>query len=155
MDAQATVTVGPVARGGLVLPAWDELVVSGVTSTVTSACVGGRCAPWWETVRERLAPLTPRVRHGDNGPEHHRRRTPCKQRLVCLAGETSLYAVGVGISHGGYEDEPQCDSHRSPSPRSKHYRSLQSIRTGGHCMTTFSRSRPPQPINKTGRSPGR
>ena len=105
MDAKATVKVGPFARGGksrtlvtaaehdfapdatmtpvgIFLPALDDLFIDGVTATVTSDCWVDRLGQWWETVCERYAPITTLVLNLDNGPEHHRRRTPFMQRLV-------------------------------------------------------------------------
>ena len=105
MDAKATVKVGPFARGGksralvaavdhdfhpaatrtpvgIFLPTLDELLVSGVTSKVTRDCRVDRLTQWWEAVRERFAPITPLVLNVENGPENHRRRTQCMQRLV-------------------------------------------------------------------------
>jgi hypothetical protein len=78
-DFAPEATVTPV---GLFLPTLAELCVYGVPSQVTSDGVGDRLAPWWEAVRERLAHITTLVINLENGPEHHRRRTPCMQRLV-------------------------------------------------------------------------
>jgi transposase len=119
MDAKATVTVGPCARGGksrahvaavdhdfhptapltpvgIFLPAWDELLGYGVTSTVTSDCLVDRFAQWWETVRERFAPITTLVLNVDNGPENHSRRTQCMQRLVDFVQQ---YQVTVRLAY--------------------------------------------------------
>jgi len=105
MDAKATVNVGPFARGGksriqveaadhdfapeatvppvgIFLPTLDELFVYAVTSQVTSDCLVDRLAQWWESVRERLAPVTRLVINLDNGPENQSRRTQFMQRLV-------------------------------------------------------------------------
>ena len=105
MDAKALVKVGPCARGGqsrvqveaadhdfqpeatvtpvgIVLPTSDELFVDGITSKVTSDGLVERIVQGWETVRERFTPLTTLVINWDNGPEHHRRRTQCMQRMV-------------------------------------------------------------------------
>src|SRR4051794_30638575 len=105
IDAKATVTIGPFSRGGkrrvavaaadhdfapeapvtpvgLFLPTWAELFVYGVTSKVTSACLGDRLAPWWEAVRERFAHITTRGINLDNGPENPSRRPQFMQRLV-------------------------------------------------------------------------
>jgi hypothetical protein len=76
---QPRATVTPV---GLFLPTLEELLVYGVTSQVTSDCLGDRLAQWWEAVRERFAPSTTLVSNLDNGPEHHSRRTPFMQRMV-------------------------------------------------------------------------
>jgi hypothetical protein len=105
MDAKATVNVGPCARGGQrrlqveaadrdfapeatvppvgsFLPTLDARFVDGVTSQVPSDCLVDRLAQWWESVRERCAPVTTRVIHLDHGPENQSRRTQCMQRLV-------------------------------------------------------------------------
>lgn len=105
LEAKATVKVGPFARGGksrvavqaadhdfapearvtpvgLFLPALDELYVYHVTSKVTSDCLGDRLEQWWETVRERFAPITTLVLNLDNGPENHSHRTQFMARLV-------------------------------------------------------------------------
>ena len=105
LDAKAIVKVGPCARGGkqrvqgeaadhdlqplapvtpvgLFLPALEELFIDGITSKVTSDCLGDRLAQWWEAVRARCAPLTTLVLNVDNGPENHRRRTQCMPRMV-------------------------------------------------------------------------
>jgi hypothetical protein len=105
IDAKATVKVGPFARGGksrthvaavahdvhptatltpvgIFLPAWDELFVYGIPSKVTSDGLADRLAQWWETVRERCAHMTTLGLNVDNGPENHRRRPQCMQRLV-------------------------------------------------------------------------
>jgi hypothetical protein len=105
MDAKATVTGGPFARGGktrgqvkaadhdfqpratmtpvgIFLSTLDELWVYGVTSQVTSDCLVDRLAQWWEAVRKRFAPITTLVINVDNGPENHSRRTPFMQRMV-------------------------------------------------------------------------
>src|SRR5215813_1359101 len=105
MDAQATVQVGPCARGGtsrtlvtaadhdgapdatltpvgLCLPASDARFLYGVTAQVTSACLVARLGQWWDTVCERYAHSTTLVIRLDNGPENHRRRTQFRQRLV-------------------------------------------------------------------------
>jgi DDE family transposase len=53
-----------------------------VPAKVTRDGLVARLTQWWEAVRERCAHLTPLVLHGEDGPEHHRRRTHCRQRLV-------------------------------------------------------------------------
>lgn len=78
MDAMAIVNVGPCARGGknrvptqaadhdvditvtvtpsgLLLPAFDERLLSGMTSNVTSDGVVDGVVQWWERVKERFA----------------------------------------------------------------------------------------------------
>ena len=105
IDAKATVKIGPFARGGksrvavaaadhdfapdatltpvgIFLPGSDELFLYGVTSKVTSDCLVDRLGQWWETVRERYAPITTLVINLDNGPESHSRRTQFMRRLV-------------------------------------------------------------------------
>jgi hypothetical protein len=105
MDAKATVKVGPFARGGksrvptkaadhdfepaatvtpvgILLPAFDELFLYGVTSKVTSDCLVDRLVDWWESVKERFSHITTLLINLDNGPESHSRRTQFMQRLV-------------------------------------------------------------------------
>jgi transposase len=119
MDAKATVKVGPFGRGGksrthvaavdhdfhptatltpvgILLPAWDELFVYGVTSKVTSDCLVDRFVQWWETVRERFAHITTLVLNVDNGPENHSRRTQFMQRLVDFVQQ---YQVTVRLAY--------------------------------------------------------
>src|SRR5262249_18170147 len=113
MDAKARVKVGPFARGGtsrvltiaadhdfhpdatvtpvgLFLPAWDERFLYGISSKVTSDCLVDCLRRWWDVVSDRSAHLTTLVINLDNGPENHRRRTPCMQRLVDVAHHTGL-----------------------------------------------------------------
>jgi hypothetical protein len=108
MDAKATVRIGPCSRRGrsrgppaaadhdcqpaatgtplgLRLPALAALFRYGVTSRVTSAGLGDRLTAWWESVRGRFSPATTLVLNLDNGPEHHRHRTPFMPRLVPFA----------------------------------------------------------------------
>ena len=85
MDANAPVKVGPFARGGktratvtpvgIFLPTLEELFVYGVTSKVTSDCLGDRLAQWWESVCERFSAITTLVINLDNGPENHSHHT--------------------------------------------------------------------------------
>ncbi len=105
MEAKATVTVGPCARGGktrvpvqaadhdcqplatvtpvgLFLPRLAELFVYGVSATVTRDCLVERLAQGWESVRERFTRITTLVINLDNGPENHSRRTQFMQRMV-------------------------------------------------------------------------
>jgi len=105
MDAQATVQVGPCARGGksrtlvaavdhdfqptttltpvgLLLPAFNALLVYGVTSKVTSDGLADRLVQWWEAVRARFPHITTLVLNVDNGPENHSHRTQFMQRMV-------------------------------------------------------------------------
>jgi hypothetical protein len=112
-DAKATVKVGPFARGGksrvptvaadpalhpaatvtpvgLFLPAFDALVLSGITATVTSDCLVDGRVRWWDVVHERLAHITTWVINLDNGPENHSRRTPCMRRSVDFAHDSGL-----------------------------------------------------------------
>jgi transposase len=69
----------------------DELFVYAVTSKVTSDCLVDRLAQWWESVRERFAPVTTLVINLDNGPENHSRRTQFRQRLVDFAQYDRLH----------------------------------------------------------------
>jgi transposase len=119
MDAKAVVKVGPFARGGksrvhveatdhdfqpeatvtpvgIFLPTLDELFVYGLTSKVTSDCLVDRLVQWWETVRERFAPITTLVINLDNGPENHSRRTQFMQRLVEFVHQ---YHIGVRLAY--------------------------------------------------------
>lgn len=105
IDAKATVKVGPFARGGksravtkaadhdfhpeatvtpvgIFLPASDELFLYGVISKVTSDCLVDRLIEWWETVRGRFPHMKTLLINLDNGPENHRRRTQCMQRVL-------------------------------------------------------------------------
>jgi transposase len=119
MDAKATVKIGPFARGGktraqgaavdhdfhptatltpvgILLPAWDELFVYGVTSKVTSDCLVDRLVQWWEAVRERFAHITTLVINVDNGPENHSRRTQFMQRIVDFVQQ---YRITVRLAY--------------------------------------------------------
>ncbi len=105
IDAKATVTVGPFARGGksriptqaadhdfhpaatvtpvgIFLPTLDELFLYGMTSKVTSDCVVDCLERWWETVRERFSHITTLVLTLDTGPENRSRRSQFMQRIV-------------------------------------------------------------------------
>ncbi len=113
LDAKATVKVGPFSRRGksrvavaaadhdfrpaatltpvgILLPATDELFLYGVASNVTSDCLVDRLVQWWEGVRQRFRHSTTLVINLDNGPEHHRRRTPFMARLVAFARQYRL-----------------------------------------------------------------
>ena len=106
-DAKATVNIGPVARGGkgrvavkaadhdfqaeatvtpvgLCLPQTDALFIDHGTSTVTSDGLVDRREHWGEAHQARVAPVTTRVRHLDNGPESHSHRTQFMARLVAF-----------------------------------------------------------------------
>jgi transposase len=119
IDAKAIVTVGPFARGGksralamavdhdfqaaatltpvgIFLPAFDELFVYGVTSTVTSDCLADRLVQWWEAVRPRFPHITTLVLNVDNGPENHSRRTQFMQRMVEFVQQ---YQVTVRLAY--------------------------------------------------------
>jgi hypothetical protein len=74
--------VATVTPGGIFLPTLGELCVYGVTSQVPSDGVVDRLSQWWEAVRERVAHLTTLGITLNHGPEHHRRRPQCMQRLV-------------------------------------------------------------------------
>ena len=105
-DCAPDATLTPV---GFFLPASDALFLYGVTSKVTSDCLVDRLAPWWETVRERSAHMTTLVLNLDKGPEHHRRRTQCMQRLVeCV----QQYHVNVRLA-----DSPPYHSTYNPIER--------------------------------------
>jgi Rhodopirellula transposase DDE domain len=113
MDAQATVKVGPVARGGkrrvptvavdhdfqpeamvtpvgLLVPTLDELFVYGITSKVTSDCRADGLERWWDAVRPPCPHITTLVIKLDNGPENHSRRPQFMQRMVMLAQQPGL-----------------------------------------------------------------
>jgi transposase len=133
MDAQATVKIGPFARGGqsralvaavdhdlqptatltpvgICLPAFDELCMYGVTSQVTSDWVADRLTQWWESVRTRFPHITTLVLNLDNGPENQSRRTPCMQRMVEFGQQ---YHVTVRLaysppSHSKYNPIERC-----------------------------------------------
>jgi Rhodopirellula transposase DDE domain len=119
MDAKATVKVGPFARGGkswvavqaadhdfhptatvtpvgIFLPEWDELFLYQVTSRVTSDCLVDCLARWWDSVRERYAPVTMLVLNLDNGPENHSHRTPFLYRLVDFVAQ---FGVSVRLAY--------------------------------------------------------
>ena len=53
-----------------------------MTAKVTSDCLVDRLTPWWESVRQRFAPITPLVINLDHGPANHRRRTQFRPWLV-------------------------------------------------------------------------
>jgi transposase len=119
VDAKATVTVGPFARGGksrvpskaadhdfqptatvtpvgIFLPASDEVFFYGVTSKVTSDCLVDRLVNWWETLKERFSHIKTLVINGDNGPENHSRRTQFMQRLLEFV---QRYAITVRLAY--------------------------------------------------------
>src|SRR5215469_9111418 len=75
---------------GIFLPASDELCVYAVTSKVTSDGLVDRLANWWEAVKGRFAHLSTLVINLDNGPEHHRRRTQVRQRLLDFVQHSRL-----------------------------------------------------------------
>jgi hypothetical protein len=133
MDAQATVTGGPFARGGkrriptiatahafhpeapvtpvgIFLPALDELLLYGITSQVTSDWLVDCLERWWEVVHDRLVPLTTLVIHLDHGPENQSRRTQCMQRMVECAQRTG-WTVRLAYdppSHSTYHPIERC-----------------------------------------------
>jgi hypothetical protein len=83
----------PVARltpVGILLPALDELFISGITSKVTSDCLADCVERWWEVVCPRFAQITTLVINLDNGPENHSRRTQFMQRMVTFAQQSGL-----------------------------------------------------------------
>jgi hypothetical protein len=108
MDAKATVTVGPCARGGknrvptvaadhdlppdatvtpvgISLPALDELFLYGITSKVPRACLVDCLGRWWAVGHERCAHITTLVSNLDQGPENQSRRTQCMRRIMDVA----------------------------------------------------------------------
>jgi hypothetical protein len=133
MDAQATVKVGPFARGGksralgaavdhdlhpeatrtpvgIFLPTFDELFVYGVTSQVTSDCLADRLVQWWESVRARFPHMTTLVLNVDNGPENQSRRTQFMQRMVEFVQQ---YQVTMRLAyyppyHSKYNPSERC-----------------------------------------------
>jgi len=113
MEATATGTVGPLARGGqsrvptvaaehdfhpdapgtpvgLSLLALAALCLSGITSPVTRDGLVDCLMRWWEGGHHRFAPMTPVVINLENGPENQSRRTPCRRRIVEFAHPTGL-----------------------------------------------------------------
>jgi Rhodopirellula transposase DDE domain len=133
MDAQATGTMGPFARGGqnrvqvhaadhacapeatvtpvgIFLPTMGELFVYGVMSQVTRAGLVDRLAEWWEIVRERCAHITTLVLNLDHGPENHSRRTQFRQRLVAFVQPYHLTVrlVYYPPSHSKYKPIEGC-----------------------------------------------
>ena len=119
MDAKATVKVGPFSRGGksrvsvqaadhdfqptatvtpvgIFLPAQDELFLYQVTSKVTSDCLVDCLTRWWETVRERYAPISMLVLNLDNGPENHSHRTQFMARLVEFVAQ---FGISVRLAY--------------------------------------------------------
>ena len=78
-DCAPLATVTPV---GIFLPASEARCIYGVRSQVTSDGLVDRLAQWWESVRDRFAPLTTQAINLENGPAPHRRRTQCMPRMV-------------------------------------------------------------------------
>lgn len=95
---------------GIFLPTLDELLVYGVTSTVTSDCLVDRLAQWWASVRERFAHVTTFVINRDNGPENHSRRTQCMQRLVDCVRQYPLHVRWASYPpyHSKYNPVERC-----------------------------------------------
>jgi hypothetical protein len=133
MEAKAPVTVGPCARGGksrvptvaadhdrhpeatvtpvgIFLPTWEELLLYGMTSTVTRDCLGDGLGRWWEVGHARFAHMTPWVLNRDNGPENQSRRTQCMRRLVDFAHRTGLTVrlASSPPSHRKYNPIERC-----------------------------------------------
>jgi hypothetical protein len=119
MDAKATVKVGPFSRGGtsrvavqaadhdfqpeatvtpvgLFLPQSDDLFLYHVPSKVTSDCLVDCLTRWWETVRERYAPISMLVLNLDNGPENHSHRTRFMARLVDFVAQ---FGISVRLAY--------------------------------------------------------
>jgi hypothetical protein len=115
LDAKATVTIGPFARGGksrvpvqaadhdvrakatvtpvgIFLPASDELFVYEVTSKVTSDCLVDCVERWWAAEQARFAHIRTLVLNLDNGPENHSHRTQFMGRLVRF-----VHQAGVSV----------------------------------------------------------
>lgn len=133
MDAKATVSVGPFARGGksrvlakaadhdfhpeatvtpvgIFLPASDEFFLYGVISKVTSDCLVDRLVDWWEAVKDRFAQIKTLVINIDNGPECHSRRTQFMQRLLDFVQK---YQVNISLAyyppyHSKYNPVERC-----------------------------------------------
>jgi hypothetical protein len=76
---------------GILMPTGDEVFLYGVCSKLTSNCLADCLSRWWETVRERFAPLSTLVINLDNGPENHSRRTQFMQRMVDFAHHYHLH----------------------------------------------------------------
>ncbi len=133
LDAQATVKVGPFARGGksrvavqaadhdfqpeatvtpvgIFLPALDELFIYGGTSKVTSDCLVDRLIQWWERVRGRFARSTTLVINRDHGPENHSRRTQFMQRIVAFVqpSQVSVQLAYYPPYHSKYNAVERC-----------------------------------------------
>jgi len=133
MDAKALVKMGPFARGGqsralvaavdhafhpeatltpigIFLPTVDELFVYRVTSKVTSDGLADRLVQWWESVRTRFPHMTTLVLNGDHGPENHRRRTQCMQRMVeCVQQyQVTMRRAYDPVYHSTYNPIERC-----------------------------------------------
>jgi hypothetical protein len=67
---------------GLLLPEYDELFVSHVTSKVTSDCLVDVLEAFWQSNKMRFPLVKTLVINLDNGPESHSRRTQFLFRLV-------------------------------------------------------------------------
>jgi hypothetical protein len=159
MAAKATVTVGPLARGGksrgppiaadhdlppeapvtpvgLFLPALAALVLYGSTAKVTRAGRGDGLGRWWDVGPARLAPITPWVSNLEKGPEHHSRRTQGMRRIVDCA-QASGGTVRLASS-------PPSQSQDNPSERcwgrlENHWNGarLDALEAGSRCPTTM------------------
>jgi hypothetical protein len=113
IDAKATVKIGNYSRGGknrvqvhaadhdfhssenltpvgILLPAYDEFFLYGVTSKVTSDCLVDILTHWWETNKIRFSKVTRLVLNLDNGPENNSRRTQFLFRLVSFVEMSGL-----------------------------------------------------------------
>jgi Rhodopirellula transposase DDE domain len=113
MDAKATVKVGNYSREGknrvlveaadhdfhpsalatpvgLLLPEYDELFVSHITSKVTSDCLVDVIERWWQSQKARFPQVKTLVLNLDNGPENHSRRTQFLYRLVEFSHQEQL-----------------------------------------------------------------
>lgn len=113
MDAKATVRIGNYSRGGknrvqvhaadhdfhssemltpvgILLPAYDEFSLYGVTSKVTSDCLVDILTQWWDANKVRFSQVTRLVLNLDNGPENNSRRTQFLFRLVSFVEISGL-----------------------------------------------------------------
>jgi len=77
---------------------------------VTRDGVADRLAQWWEAVRPRFPHMTTLVLKRDNGPEHHRRRTQCRQRMVAWVQQdhVTVRLASSPPSHSKYNPIERC-----------------------------------------------
>jgi hypothetical protein len=86
-DFKAPAKVTPV---GILVPQFDELFLTCVTSQVTSDCLVDVLELWWHNQRERFKEVHTRVLNLDNGPENQSHRTQFMGRLVEFAKKYQL-----------------------------------------------------------------